>query len=126
MTTLLYQGGDGIITFREFINLIDGLETFEKNERESKEAYNAFDFTGQGFIESTDILEALSCVLESRPSKELDDIAAFYELLPSRRIKYEEFRTMVMTWGQSASKKAMWEKVDPESERKERDCLYTP
>ena len=49
------QDGNGIITFEEFITLIDGLETAEKNDKEARDAFNAFDFTGQGFIPSLDI-----------------------------------------------------------------------
>ena len=83
------QGDDGIITFEEFLNLIDGLETYEKNERESRDAYNAFDNTGQGFINSTDILEALKCVLSFKPAKDLDDIVRYYRLDPCRRIEFK-------------------------------------
>ena len=58
------QDGNGIITFEEFITLIDGLETVEKNDKEARDAFNAFDFTGQGFIPSLDIKVHLLDVIE--------------------------------------------------------------
>ena len=124
---LITQGGDGIINFDEFINLIDGLESFAKNEQESRDAYNAFDFTEKGFIDSIDIMEALKYVLESKPPKVLEDVISFYRLVPSREIDFKEFQSMVMTFGESANKRAKWEKVEQITpEKKAKNFLYSP
>ena len=77
------------------MDVIDGLETEENNEREAREAFNAFDFLGRGYIISTDIMEALNSLLENKTQEERDDVTRHFKLIPTRKIFYKEFKDMI-------------------------------
>ena len=77
------------------MELIDGLETEEKNEREAREAFNAFDFLGRGYIVSTDIKEALDHILGKKSREEKDDVIQHFKLTPQRKIFFNEFKDMI-------------------------------
>ncbi|XP_065652732.1 calmodulin-beta [Hydra vulgaris] len=104
-TSILVDNGNGRIDFKEFIEIIDRLETEEKNEKEARDCFNAFDFMGEGFIASNDIKEALIFVMEKAPPGSINEILKYHRLERNRRVYFSEFKEMVRAFPPSKMNK---------------------
>ncbi|XP_057294041.1 calmodulin-beta-like [Hydractinia symbiolongicarpus] len=93
--TILVDDGNGEIDFNEFMDLIDRLETEEKNQQEARIAFNAFDFMGEGFVAANDIKEALVHIMEKADEKDLQAVIKHFKLEQNRKISFPEFKDMM-------------------------------
>jgi len=95
LSILIDLDGNGRIDFDEFIDLIDQLETEEKNMKEAHDAFNAFDFMGDGFVAANDVKEALMHIMEKAPAEDKENIIKHFKLDKNRKIYFEEFQEMI-------------------------------
>ncbi|XP_012557863.2 calmodulin, striated muscle isoform X1 [Hydra vulgaris] len=92
---LSIENGKKQLNFDEFMELIAQLETDDKNTKEAKDAFNAFDFEGNGYIPAFDIKEALMCVLKTAKDSEREAIIKFFKLETNRKVYFNEFKAMI-------------------------------
>ena len=76
------------------------METEEKNDKEARDAFNAFDYLGHGYIAAWDIKEALFFVMGKGTVKEMkdevkQDIVKHFKLEQNRKIYFQEFKDML-------------------------------
>ena len=95
LTLEIDNDGNGMINFEEFMALIDGLEDWEKNDREAHEAFNAFDVMGRGYIESKDIEAAMMFIMSTATEEERQDVVRHFKLKPNRKVYFKEFKDML-------------------------------
>ena len=95
MMSIIEEENEGNITFEKFMEMIDRLETVEAEESSARDAFNAFDIMGRGWVESTDVREALMFVMEKSTKVEKEAVVRHFKLEPNRKIYFREFQDMV-------------------------------
>lgn len=87
--------GNGMINFEEFMSLIDGLEDWEKNDCEAREAFNAFDNGGRGWVETREIEAAMRFIMVNADEEERLAVVRHFRLVPNRKVYFKEFKDML-------------------------------
>jgi len=89
------ENGSGRIEFDEFVEITQRLNSPEKLSKDARDAFNAFDFMGEGYVAANDVKEALMNIMEKAPEHDKAQILKHFRLEKNRKIYFREFEEMI-------------------------------
>lgn len=97
--------GNGVMDFKEFVNLMLTKNQHGMEVCEAKEAFKIFDRDDRGFILTSELRQAFATLEEDISESELDEILEDKCQSGNRKISFEEFKKMMRIGGSEENTK---------------------